>query len=40
MKGFFDNEDDGKPIYMVNLLKFRGKADYKDGETSLTGKSL
>ena len=39
MKGFFDNEDDGKPIYMVNLLKFRDKAEYKDGrETSLTGR--
>jgi len=39
MKGFFDNEDDGKPIYMVNLLKFRDKAEYQDGrETSLTGR--
>lgn len=28
-----------KPIYMVNLLKFKDKAEYKDGrETSLTGR--
>lgn len=27
------------PIYMINLLKFRGKAIYEDGrETSLTGR--
>ena len=30
--------DDGKPIYMLNLLKFRDKAVYADGrETALTG---
>ena len=30
--------DDGQPIYMVNLLKFRDKAVYADGrETTLTG---
>ena len=28
-----------KPIYMVNLLKFKDKAEYKDGrETNLTGR--
>jgi uncharacterized protein (DUF1330 family) len=28
-----------KPIYMVNLLKFKDKAEYKDGrETSLSGR--
>ncbi|MDH4384103.1 MAG: DUF1330 domain-containing protein [Caulobacter sp.] len=30
--------DDGQPIYMLNLLKFRDRAVYADGrETSLTG---
>lgn len=24
--------DDGKPVYMLNLLKFKDKAEYKDGE--------
>lgn len=37
MKGFTEN-DHGKPIYMVNLLKFKEKAEYSDGrETDLTG---
>ena len=37
MKGFLE-EDDGGPIYMVNLLKFRDQAQYKDGrKTDLTG---
>lgn len=31
--------DDGQPIYMLNLLKFRDKAVYADGrETTLTGR--
>jgi uncharacterized protein (DUF1330 family) len=30
--------DDGQPIYMVNLIKFRDKAIYADGrQTTLTG---
>ncbi|WP_419318122.1 DUF1330 domain-containing protein [Caulobacter sp. ErkDOM-E] len=30
--------DDGKPIYMLNLLKFRDQAVYPDGrETTLSG---
>ena len=38
MKGFFEASNDDGPIFMVNLLKFREKAEYKDGrETSLTG---
>lgn len=41
MKGFFevaDDEDNDKPIYMVNLLKFKKKAEYRDGrKTNLTG---
>jgi uncharacterized protein (DUF1330 family) len=37
MKGFIEN-DHGEPIYMVNLLKFKEKAEYSDGrETDLTG---
>ena len=33
------DRDDGQPIYMLNLLKFRDKALYADGrETSLTGR--
>jgi len=37
MKGFFESASDG-PIYMVNLLKFREKAEYEDGrETGLSG---
>ena len=34
----FMEPDDGKPVYMVNLLKFKDKAEYRDGrETDLTG---
>ena len=37
MNGFTEN-DHGKAIYMVNLLKFKEKAEYSDGrETDLTG---
>ena len=37
MKGFTKG-DHGEPISMVNLLKFRKKAEYPDGrETDLTG---
>ena len=39
MKGFFEEGNDDQPIYMVNLLKFKEKAEYKDGrETSLSGR--
>ncbi|MDC0589929.1 hypothetical protein OAP17_09295 [Porticoccaceae bacterium] len=32
----FSEPDDGKPIYMFNLLKFEDKAKYRDGrETGL-----
>jgi|ETN07SMinimDraft_1059922.scaffolds.fasta_scaffold07395_3 uncharacterized protein (DUF1330 family) len=38
IKGFFEPGADG-PIYMLNLLKFREKAEYEDGrESDLTGK--
>jgi uncharacterized protein (DUF1330 family) len=38
MKGFAE-PDDGSAIYMVNLLKYREKAQYDDGrETDLTGR--
>lgn len=37
IKGFLEPGADG-PIYMLNLLKFREKAEYEDGrETDLTG---
>ena len=37
MKGFFEPGSQG-PIYMLNLLKFKEKAEYADGrETDLTG---
>jgi len=37
IKGFFEPGADG-PIYMINLLKFKDKAEYADGrETDLTG---
>ncbi|MEE2891230.1 MAG: DUF1330 domain-containing protein [Pseudomonadota bacterium] len=37
MKGFVESGHD-KPIYMVNLLKFKAKAEYDDGrETDLSG---
>lgn len=36
--GFFEPGPEG-PIYMVNLLKFKAKAEYEDGrETTLTGR--
>ncbi|MDP6979119.1 MAG: DUF1330 domain-containing protein [Myxococcota bacterium] len=38
IKGFLEPGPDG-PIYMVNLLRFKEKAEYEDGrETDLTGK--
>ncbi|BFM17583.1 DUF1330 domain-containing protein [Maricurvus nonylphenolicus] len=38
MAGFLE-PDNGQPIYMLNLLKFKHKAEYKDGrETNLSGK--
>src|SRR5210317_202142 len=37
MDGFLEGNDD-KPISMINLLKFKEKAEYEDSrETSLTG---
>ena len=37
IKGFMEPGHDG-PIYMLNLLKFKEKAEYEDGrETDLTG---
>jgi len=37
IKGFFTPGAEG-PIYMLNLLKFKEKAEYADGrETNLTG---
>lgn len=37
IKGFFEPGADG-PIYMLNLLKFKDKAEYEDGrETDLSG---
>lgn len=37
-KAFFSAEDDG-PMCMVNLLKFKGKAEYADGsEPELSGR--
>ncbi|MEZ5556984.1 MAG: hypothetical protein R3E86_00340 [Pseudomonadales bacterium] len=37
IKGFFEAGADG-PIYMVNLLKFKPRAEYADGrDTDLTG---
>ena len=37
MKGFLEGDVD-TPIHMVNLLKFKEKAEYADGrETALTG---
>ena len=39
MKRFFEEGNDDQPIYMINLLKFKEKAEYKDGrETSLSGR--
>ena len=37
MQGFLNDETNSK-IYMVNILKFKQKAEYEDGrETNLTG---
>ena len=38
MKGFFEN-DHGKPISMVNLLKFKDKAEYPE-DHELHGKDM
>jgi len=38
MKGFFEENNDDQVIFMINLLKFKDKAEYKDGrETNLSG---
>jgi len=38
MQGFLESDHD-KPIYMLNMLKFKDKAEYEDGrETDLTGR--
>ena len=38
MEGFME-PDDGSVIYMVNLLKYKEKAEYADGrETALSGR--
>jgi hypothetical protein len=38
MKGFFEENNDDQAVFMVNLLKFKDKAEYKDGrETNLSG---
>jgi len=38
MEGFFEGDTE-TPIAMLNLLKFKEKAEYEDGrETDLTGK--
>ena len=38
LKGMMEKGPDG-PIFMVNLLKFKDKAEYEDGrETNLTGR--
>lgn len=35
----FMEPDDGSPVYMVNLLKYKEKAEYADGrETGLSGR--
>ena len=39
MRGFFETATDNEPSYMVNLLKFKDNAEYKDGrKTKLTGR--
>lgn len=39
MAGFME-PDDGAPIYMVNLLKYRDRAEYADGrDTDLSGRA-
>lgn len=32
VKAFLANHPDGEPVYMLNLLKFKAKATYNDGE--------
>jgi uncharacterized protein (DUF1330 family) len=32
IKAFLNGHSDGKPVFMLNLLKFKEKATYKDGE--------
>ena len=32
IKAFLASSEDGKPVFMLNLLKFKDKATYKDGE--------
>ena len=30
MKGFFEENNDDQAVFMINLLKFKDKAEYKD----------
>lgn len=32
LKAFLASSETGKPVFMLNLLKFKNKATYKDGE--------
>jgi uncharacterized protein (DUF1330 family) len=32
VKAFLDSHEDGKPVYMLNLLKFKKTSTYKEGE--------
>jgi len=32
VKAFLANHPDGEPVFMLNLLKFKEKASYRDGE--------
>jgi len=32
VKAFLANHPDGEPVFMLNLLKFKARATYKDGE--------
>ena len=32
VKAFLENHPDGEPVVMLNLLKFKPKATYRDGE--------
>lgn len=32
IKAFLSESEDGKPVFMLNLLKFKDKATYKDAE--------
>ncbi|MBC6403458.1 MAG: DUF1330 domain-containing protein [Hyphomonadaceae bacterium] len=38
IRAFLDHRKAGEPVYMLNLLKFREKAEYRDSKEEISGR--